>query len=187
LPDHGRRRLRGGGRLGSEAMHRIRTAALASALLAGLSGAAAAAPVSDQAQIRALEDRFAAAFRAKDVDRIMGVYAPGTALFVFDVVPPRQYAGALAYRKDWSDLLGAFTGPVKVEISDLVIDTAGSVGWSHSIQHVSGQGANGQPVDMTVRVTDVYRKEAGSWRIVQEHVSVPVDITTGKADLASSP
>jgi hypothetical protein len=36
-------------------------------------------------------------------------------------------------------------------------------------------------------VTDVYRKIKGKWLIVQEHVSFPVDLATGKADLLSKP
>jgi len=36
--------------------------------------------------IRALEDRFVAAFKAKNVDAVMKVYAPGETLVVFDVV-----------------------------------------------------------------------------------------------------
>ena len=31
-------------------------------------------------------------------------------------------------------------------------------------------------------MTDVYRKTDGKWLIVQEHVSVPVEIDTGKPD-----
>jgi ketosteroid isomerase-like protein len=42
------------------------------------------------------EDRFVAAFKAKDVDAIMKVYAPGQALVVFDAIPPRQYVGVSA-------------------------------------------------------------------------------------------
>jgi ketosteroid isomerase-like protein len=42
-------------------------------------------------------------------------------------------------------------------------------------------------MDMTVRVTDVYRKQDGRWRIVQEHVSAPIDLATGKGDLTSKP
>jgi len=38
-----------------------------------------------------------------------------------------------------------------------------------------------------VRVTDVYRKTGGRWKIVQEHVSVPVDFATGKPDMLSKP
>ncbi len=42
-------------------------------------------------------------------------------------------------------------------------------------------------MDVAVRVTNVYRKIKGHWPIVQEHVSFPVDIDTGKADLLSKP
>jgi hypothetical protein len=43
-----------------------------------------------QADIKALEDRFVAAFKAKDLDAIMKVYAPGQTVVAFDVVPPRN-------------------------------------------------------------------------------------------------
>ena len=52
------------------------------------------------ADIRALEERFVAALKAKDLEAIMKAYAPDQTLVVFDVVPPRQYVGAAAYRKD---------------------------------------------------------------------------------------
>ena len=61
------------------------------------------------------------------------------------------------------------------------------MGFSHSIQHLTGTDTKGQPVDVTVRVTDVYRKIKGNWLIVHEHVSVPVDLNTGKPDLSSKP
>src|SRR6266404_9659162 len=79
------------------------------------------AQASDEAQIRALEDSFAAGVRAKDLDTIMKVYVPDQSLFVFDVVPPRQYVGAAAYRKDWQDFLALFPGPITVELSDLAV------------------------------------------------------------------
>ena len=37
---------------------------------------------------------------------------------------------------------------------------------------------DGKTLDLTVRVTDVYRKIGGKWLIVHERVSVPVDLTT---------
>ena len=160
-------------------------AAAALAIGVGCAGGATAAPGGDEAAIRALEARFTAAVTAKDVDAIMKVYAPD--VFVFDVVPPRQYVGGAAYRKDWEGLMSGFKGPLKFEVSDLTVDVAGPVAWSHSIQHIAGVDPTGQPSDMTVRVTDVYRKTANGWRIVQEHVSVPVDPATGKADLQSKP
>jgi hypothetical protein len=74
------------------------------ALIAGLAlslPAAAAAPATEEAKIRALQAQFAVAFNAKDADAIMKVYVPNESLLVFDVVPPRQYVGADAYRRDW--------------------------------------------------------------------------------------
>ena len=148
---------------------------------------ATASSASDVTKIKALENKFAAAFVAKDVNGIMSVYLPDETLFVFDVVPPRQYVGAKAYRKDWEDYIATLKGPVKFEISDLSIAVDGNLGWGHSIQHVSSTDTKGQPVDLTVRVTDVYRKIKGNWRIVHEHVSVPVDLDTLKPDLSSKP
>jgi ketosteroid isomerase-like protein len=160
-------------------------AALAGALCAlpAASGAAA----GDVAAITALEARFAAAFNAGNVDAIMKVYAPGQGLVVFDVVPPRQYVGAAAYRKDWQNFFATLKGPPKFTISDLYVAADRNLAYSHSIQRVSGTGTDGKPVDLTVRVTDVYRKIGGRWLIVHEHVSVPVDLATDKPDLASTP
>src|ERR1700688_4520718 len=121
---------------------------------------AAAAP-DDEAAIRALEDRFAAAFNAGDVNAIMKNYVPDQSLVVFDLVPPRQYLGADAYRKDWVDVLAMLQGPPKFDITDLAVTVEGTLVFSHSIQHVSGTDTEGQPIDVTVRVTDGYRKIGG--------------------------
>jgi uncharacterized protein (TIGR02246 family) len=141
----------------------------------------------DRADIRALEERFVAAFKAKDVDAIMKVYAPDQTLVVFDVVPPRQYVGGAAYRQDWQKLFGSFEGPITVELSDLDVVADRNLAYSHSIQHVAGTDKQGKKLDLTVRVTDVYKKTRGRWQIIHEHVSVPVDLDTGKPDLASKP
>ena len=69
------------------------------------------ARADDQADIKTLEQRFVDAFKAKDVARIMSVYVPSETLVVFDVVPPRQYVGWNAYKKDWEDFLALFDGP----------------------------------------------------------------------------
>ena len=157
-------------------------AAAASALLVPLCANAGAA---DDARIRALEMRFAAAVNARNLGAIMSVYSSD--VFVFDVIPPRQYVGAAAYRDDWKNFLAGYSGPVRFEIADLAVSSQGSLGYGHSIQHVSGKDSQGTPLDITVRVTDVYRKRGNVWKIVLEHVSVPVDLTTGKADLMSKP
>jgi ketosteroid isomerase-like protein len=139
----------------------------------------------DEAAIRTLEDKFAVAFNAGDVDAMMKNYIADKSLVVFDVVPPRQHLGADAYRKAWLGFFSHFDGIPKIAIIDLVITVEGNLGFSHSIQHVTGTDMQGHSIDRTVRVTDGYRKIGGNWLIVLEHVSVPVDLTTGKPDLSS--
>jgi uncharacterized protein (TIGR02246 family) len=140
-----------------------------------------------RAEIKALEERFAAAVMAKDLDAIMKVYVPDQTLFVFDVVPPRQYVGAAAYRKDWQEFLDGFNGPITAELTDLDITADDNLAFSHSIQRVAGTDKKGNKVDLTVRVTDVYKKINGNWLVIHEHVSVPVDLDTAKPDLTSKP
>ena len=147
----------------------------------------AAAKGNDQAEIKALEERLAKAVAAKNVDAIMESYVADESLHVFDVIPPRQYVGAKAYRKDWSDFLSMFDGPITFELSDLAVTTAGTMAYGHCVQHMSGTDKKGKKIDLTVRVTDVYRKANGKWLIVHEHVSVPVDFENGKPDMSSKP
>ena len=147
----------------------------------------ASAQSADQKAIRALNQRFAAAVRTRDINAIMAVYVPNESLFVVDAIPPRQYVGAKAYRKDFENFLGPFPGPVAIEISDLAITTTRTLSYSHRIDSWTLQDKNGVSVKMVFRVTDVYRKINGKWLIVHEHISWPVDPATGKADLLSTP
>ncbi|MGP8260725.1 MAG: YybH family protein [Acidobacteriaceae bacterium] len=134
----------------------------------------------DQTDIKALEDGFAAAFKAKDVNAIMAYYVPDQTMIAFDMIPPLQYAGADAYRKDWQDTFAMYPGPADISISGLDITTGGNVAFSHSIQKGYLTDKKGKKVEMTVRVTDGYKKINGHWLIAHEHVSIPVDPATMK-------
>jgi ketosteroid isomerase-like protein len=172
-------------------MRKLMCCFIETALVAGCLGAGlpARAQSNDEKQIRALEDQFAAAASAKDLDAIMKVYVPGNDLFVFDLGVPRQHVGWEDYKKDWHDFLALLSAPIKFTVSDLSVMSDGKIAYGHSIQHLSGKMTDGSPADMTVRVTDVYRKIDGKWLIVQEHVSVPIDFSAGKPvpDMMSKP
>jgi uncharacterized protein (TIGR02246 family) len=141
--------------------------------------------VKDQADIKALEDRFSAAVTARDVNAIMACYVPDQTLIVFDVAPPRQYTGADAYKKDWQEFFTLFPGTMDFTITDLQITAGGDVAYAHSIQHLSLTDKAGKKSGLTVRVTDGYKKVNGQWLIGHEHVSVPVNLATMKPDLDS--
>jgi ketosteroid isomerase-like protein len=157
--------------------------AVASAGAPGIATAASA----DQNEIQSVYKKFAHDFQRKDVSGIMSLYVHDTSLFVFDVTPPREHVGWDDYRNDWKAFFALFKGSPSFDISELQITTSGDVAYTRSIQHVTGTMMNGRKGDFTVRVTDVLRKAAGRWLIVQEHVSVPVDLMTGKADIHSRP
>jgi uncharacterized protein (TIGR02246 family) len=141
----------------------------------------------DKGEITAVEQRLIDGFKAKDVNKIMSCYTPDESLFVFDVVPPREYVGAKAYRKDWEDLFAQFPGPAEADMSHLNAKTNGTFGYAHLIVHSALTDKDGKRVESNVRTTDVFRKANGKWLIVHEHNSVPVDLATGKADLMAKP
>jgi len=140
-----------------------------------LSAAAASATASDdKASIEALETRFRDALVGKDLNAVMEVYAPG-----HSTVRIRRLAAASTCRM--AGLQEGLAGAAGC------LSGAGSVAYSHSIQSVQFTGKDGSKMDLVVRVTDVYRKLKGNWLIVQEHVSVPVDLATQKPDFLSKP
>jgi ketosteroid isomerase-like protein len=162
---------------------------LGAAILASANAVAATPPASnsDKAAIQALEDTYNDGFNSKDVDKVMSVYLPGKELFVFDVVPPREYKGWDAYKKDFDELFSAFPGPMKNTISEQTIHVVGSMAYGHNIQTGEFTGKDGAKVKIVVRTTDIFRKINGKWLIVEEHNSVPVDLDTMKPDLQSKP
>jgi ketosteroid isomerase-like protein/catechol 2,3-dioxygenase-like lactoylglutathione lyase family enzyme len=134
----------------------------------------------DEAAIRALEDNLAAAISSGDVDAIMKHYVPDNSFIVFDVVPRKEYRGADTYRSYWEEMFSHFKDPFKFTITNLGITVDGNVGFGYSFQNVKGTDKQGHPVDRWVRVTNGYRKVGGKWLIALEHISVPVDFSTGK-------
>jgi ketosteroid isomerase-like protein len=136
----------------------------------------------DETAIRALMDNFAAAFNSGNIEEIMKNYVPDKSLVIFDLVPRQDYRGADTYREDWTEMFSHFKGKPKIVITGLGISVDGNVGFGYSFQRITGTDKHDKPVDRTVRVTDGYRKIGNNWLIALEHISVPVDLKTGKGD-----
>ena len=146
-------------------------------------GPHAATTNNDEAEIRALLDRWAKAFEGHDIDGIMSNYAPGDAVVAYDIAPPLQYKGKEAYRKDYLEFLAQYDGPIHVEYRDMRILSSGDVGFVHALERFTGKLKNGQQSDIWLRYTGGLRKMNGHWLIVHDHVSVPTDFESGKAML----
>jgi len=136
-------------------------------------------------RIRQLFDGWAKAFQAKDVDGVMAIYAPNVT--AFDIVPPLQFKGADAYRKDYSEFFGQFDGPIKVEVPDMQVEVSGNTAFAYGLEHLIGKSTAGAPVDLWLRYTEALKKDGDHWRVVHEHISVPVDMATGKARMDLKP
>ena len=134
-----------------------------------------------KAEIQAVFEGWAKAFEAKDLNGVMAIYAPGDALTAYDVVPPLQFKGANAYRQDYADFFAQFAGPIHVEDRDRHIEVEGDTAYVYGLERMTGQLQDGTPVDMWLRYTEGLKAIGGHWRVVHEHISVPVDLSTGKA------
>ena len=134
---------------------------------------------NDEAAIRDLIDRFADAFRDKDVDRVMVPFAKD--VVSFDIVPPLETAGADTFVTHWQQFFGSHQGPIHVEFPDVRIAAGDDVAFSYCVHRIKGTLKNGQATDWWLRWTACYRKINGTWLIVHEHVSVPTDLKSGKA------
>jgi len=142
---------------------------------------------NNEAEVRQLLDRWAKAFRAKDLNGIMSIYEPGQALVSYDIVPPLQYTGFEAYKQDYPEFLDQFQGPIDIEYRDLKIIASDTVAFSRGLERMTGTLKNGQKFDAWMRFTEGYHKTNGHWLVIHDHISVPVDLDTGKAALDLKP
>jgi uncharacterized protein (TIGR02246 family) len=142
---------------------------------------------NNEVEIRKVLDQWAKAFHARDLNGIMSIYEPGDALVSYDIVPPLQYSGYEAYKKDYQEFLDQFQGPVDIEYRDLKIVAGDTVAFSRGLERMTGTLKSGQKFDTWVRFTECYRKTHGRWLAIHDHISVPVDLDTGKAVLDAKP
>ena len=143
--------------------------------------------VADEQAIKSLYEQFSHAVAARNADTIMSFYAPDADLVAFDAFPPRQYLGASSYRKAYEGFFAAYPGPVTSEISDLRITAEGTLAFTSCIDRWVATSSDRKATEIVFRVTNGLRKVDGRWRIAHEHLSVPVDPASGKADFQSKP
>lgn len=140
---------------------------------------------NDEFQVRQVIDHFVEAFRTRNVEMMMALYAPN--FVAFDVVPPLQDVGKDRYKEIWGKVFTFFTGPIVFETRDLSITAGTDVAFSYQLLRLQATMANGQTVDRWERLTFGFQKINGQWLIAHEHVSVPADLFTGKAALDLKP
>lgn len=132
-----------------------------------------------EAQIKALVEEWAAAVRAKDVDRMLRQYADD--VLVYDLAAPLQTSGKAHLREHWAAWFASIEGPLGCEHDQLEITAGSEVAFCTALTHNTGRRKDGVKMDFWVRATVGFRKLSGEWKVTHEHVSVPFDMETTKA------
>ena len=129
-------------------------------------------------EFETLIERRSEAIRAKDLDGLMSFYTPD--IVYFDIVPPLQYLGTEALRGRFRNWFEGFQSGIRQDPSDLQIVADDEVASTAMLITSGGTLPNGTEVERMVRATSIWRRTESGWLIFHEHVSVPVDLTTGR-------
>lgn len=140
---------------------------------------------ADEKVIRQRIDEYVAAIRVKDLEKVMEIFAPN--LVSFDLEAPLKHMGAEAKRKNWTKAFTAYKYPIGYEIQDLTIIIADSLAVGRSLNKISGTLESGQKTSYWIRWTTCFQKIGSTWYITHDHVSVPIDVVTGKGVLDIEP
>lgn len=129
--------------------------------------------------IRPLLDSQSEAIRNKDIDRLMSFYSPD--IIYFDVVPPLQFAGSAALRARFLDWFDRFEGPIRQEIGDINVTASGDAATVYMLIRAGGTLKDGRATDYWVRATTCWQRSDREWLITHEHISLPIDMKSGRA------
>lgn len=132
----------------------------------------------DEKEIRQLVGTLVEAVRGKDLDTVARVFAPD--IVSYDIEPPLRHLGAAAKEGNWARVFAAYR-ELDYEVRDLTVAVGGDVAFAYSLNRLSGTLADGNRNAIWVRWTGCFRKIDGGWRIAHDHVSVPLDVASGKA------
>jgi len=127
----------------------------------------------DEARIRELMTEKETAMRARDAERLVSRYAPGTV--TFDLAPPLRHAGPEVHDanglRSW---FSGFDGAVDYEIRDLTVVAGEDVAFCYSLNRLSATPhGSEEKFDLWFRATVGLRKIDGAWLIAHEHSSTP--------------
>jgi ketosteroid isomerase-like protein len=125
---------------------------------------------TDEAELRAMIDRWSKAVRAEDLAGIRADHDPN--ILMFDVPPPFQSCGLDAYMATWDEFLACQAKPVQFDFHDIAVTAGSEVAFATAIGRCCDL-SSGEKVDLDFRLTMGFRKVDGRWRIMHEHHSIP--------------
>lgn len=112
---------------------------------------------------------FGYAISMKRIERVMAIYAPD--VVAYDAGSGQLYKGADAYRKAWQDRLARYHGVTTYDGNVGTLVAEDDMMSSYGAWRIDSHDASGAPMEDTAKVLDVFRKQGGAWKIVQETIT----------------
>jgi len=128
-------------------------------------------------EIQALIDTYRQAVIAKDVEKLMSLYAED--IVSYDAVKALQFRGKAAYCAHWQECMEMCQGAHTFDFDHMNIVADEHIAFAHWLAHCGGTNEKGETQACWMRVTACYRRDDGHWRIVHEHWSAPFDMVSG--------
>ena len=129
----------------------------------------------DEAQIRALIERWAGAVHAGDLDAVLVDHAED--IVMFDVPPPSTgVRGIDAYRETWPGFFTWQRQGALFEITALEVTAGQDVAFARALLRCATPEQLERDPDLRLRLTLGLRKQDGRWVVAHEHHSFP-DLT----------
>jgi ketosteroid isomerase-like protein len=104
---------------------------------------------------------------------------------------PVTLFGALLSKSGWSELAPAFewlasrfTGCESFEYEVLAAGASGDLGYIAGIEHTTASVGGAAPEPYTLRVTTLFRREDGEWKVVHRHADPMPDSESARRQLA---
>jgi ketosteroid isomerase-like protein len=132
-------------------------------------------------EIRYLIAGWEEALQSRNLSRLMAFYSGDVVLF--DVQPPFRTAGLSAVRELWEESLPLFPEVFRIERRDLQIEAGSATAFAHWLFRLAECPSGHAAAQTWMRVSAGYRKRQGCWKIVHEHVSLPIDPTSLRAEI----
>jgi len=142
---------------------------------------AARAVEGEAAEIVQSVEQWAAAVRSCNVDRIMSHYLKSEDIVLFDAIPPLEYRGWTAWQKNWRDSLAGIRQIDRWELSGIRARASGDLGYCSAKWRLEMTTQDGGKVALDGRLTQVLQKIGGKWKVIHEHMSVPMASGDGEA------
>lgn len=134
---------------------------------------------TNEEQVRELTQKWLKAVHARDAAATMACYADD--VIAYDLFAPAKVTGAAAYKKNYEMWFQCCQeGPASYEIKELDIVAGDDVAFCRSLNRMVGPNAEDKEEESWIRVTVCFQKRGGEWKVVHEHVSVPLDMESQK-------